>query len=85
MYRIAHNETALPTYRLRVAWREKHGVVRPPLFDEPINAASLREAIGAVLGSGTFLADGANLAWLSDEAGNLLWTLRMDEQSAETT
>lgn len=76
---------ALPTYRLRVAWREKHGVVRAPVRDEPIAAASLREAIGAVLGNGIVLTEGTNLAWLSDEAGNLVWTLRMDEHNAETT
>ena len=75
----------MPTYRLRVSWREKHGIVRRPMRDVPIEAASLREAIGAVLGSGGILTDGTNFAWLTDEGGNLVWTLRMDDENAETT
>lgn len=76
----------MPTYRLRVAWREKHGVVRPAVRDEPVKAATLREAIGAILGDGSsVLAEGINFAWLTDEEDNLVWTLRMDDQNAEST
>ncbi|GEP00275.1 hypothetical protein [Methylobacterium haplocladii] len=74
------------TYRLRVAFRDKRGIVRPPARDETIEVANLREAIGALLSNAdTLLIEGTNLAWLTDKEGNLLWTLRMDEQNAETT
>ncbi|TXN19284.1 MULTISPECIES: hypothetical protein [Methylobacterium] len=72
-------------YRLRVAFRDKRGIVRPPALDETLKAASLREAIGAILGDADrLLLAGTNLAWLTDTDGNMLWTLRMDEQNAET-
>lgn len=75
----------MPSYRFRVAWREKNGVVRKPVHDEAVTATSLREAIGEVLGNDAFLAEGTNFAWLSDEAENLVWTLRMDDHNAEST
>lgn len=74
------------TYRLRVAFRDQRGLVRPPARDESIRAASLREAIGSLLSDAdSVLVEGTNLAWLTDQNDNMLWTLRMDEQNAETT
>lgn len=83
--RRANRIKNLPIYRLRVSWREKHGIVRRPVRDVPVEAAGLREAVGAVLGSGSILSDNTNFAWLTDESENLVWTLRMDDQNAETT
>lgn len=80
------DESILQTYRLRVAFREKRGVVRAPARDETIQAANLREAISAVLGEAdSLLIAGTNLAWLTDREDNLMWTLRMDEHNAEST
>lgn len=76
----------MQTYRLRVAFRDQRGVVRMPARDETLKAANLREALGAILcDADSLLIAGTNLAWLTDREDNLLWTLRMDEQNAETT
>ena len=76
----------MPHYRLRVAWRENRGVVRAPARDEIVEAGSLREAIGAVLGDAdSLLTEGTNFAWLTDGEGNLVWTLRMDDFNADST
>ena len=78
--------SALPAYRLRVAWRDKHGIVRRPARDETVSASTLREAVAAVLGDADgLLIEGTNFAWLSDEEENLLWTLHMDDFNAEST
>lgn len=74
------------SYRLRVAFRDQRGVVRTPARDEILKAANLREVLGAILcDADSLLIAGTNLAWLTDREENLLWTLRMDEQNAETT
>ncbi|MEA1832212.1 hypothetical protein U8607_08965 [Methylobacterium durans] len=74
---------AMPTYRLRVAWRERNGIVRSPVSDEGIDAPSLREAIAVALTrSQQILAADTNLAWIVDPDGHVAWTLRMDEGSA---
>ncbi|MET0257898.1 MAG: hypothetical protein ABW179_04890 [Methylobacterium sp.] len=76
----------MQSYRLRVAFRDRRGIVRPPARDETLQVASLREAIGALLSDAdSLLVAGTNLAWLTDKNDNLLWTLRMDEERAETT
>lgn len=76
----------MPTYRFRVAWREKHGIVRRPVHDEIVEASGLREAIAAALSHGdSLLTEGTNLAYLTDDDGFLVWTLRMDEFNAEST
>jgi hypothetical protein len=80
------SEKTVQTFRLRVAFREKRGLVRPPARDETIQAVNLREALGAILcDADSLLIAGTNLAWLTDKNDTLLWTLRMDEQNAETT
>ena len=73
----------MPTYHLRVAWRENSGAVRPPICDDPIEAPTLRDAIAVALTrSQALLSAGTNLAWLVDPDGHIAWTLRMDEDSA---
>jgi hypothetical protein len=74
----------MPAYRLRVAARDRHGAVGRSRCDLPVEAATLRQAVAVVLGRADelFAGEEANLAWLVDEAGDLVWSLRMDE--AET-
>ncbi|MBB3902446.1 cell division GTPase FtsZ [Methylobacterium brachythecii] len=76
----------MQTFRLRVAFRDQRGVVRPPVRDEIVRAANLREAISALLSNAdSLIVDGTNLAWLTDNDQNMVWSLRMDEHNAETT
>ncbi|WP_018260506.1 hypothetical protein [Methylobacterium sp. WSM2598] len=70
----------MPTFRLRVAARGRHGTVGRALRDVSIEAASVREASACALGrADEFFCDEANLAWLTDDAGNLVWTLPIEE------
>ncbi|GJE33275.1 hypothetical protein [Methylobacterium oxalidis] len=74
---------AMPIYRLRVAWRERNGIVRAPISDESIEASNLRDAIAVALARPQqLLATGTNLAWIVDPEGHVAWTLRMDDTSA---
>lgn len=83
--RASRIANVLPTYRFCVAWREKHGIVRPPARDEMIDASGLREAIAVALSHGdSLVSEGTNLAYLTDEEGLLVWSLRMDEFNAES-
>ncbi|GEP08782.1 hypothetical protein [Methylobacterium gnaphalii] len=76
----------MQTYRLRVAFRDQRGFVRPPVRDEIIQAAHLREAISALLSDAdSLLIEGTNLAWLTDKDEQMVWSLRMDEHNADTT
>jgi hypothetical protein len=70
----------MPQFRLRVAARDRHGMVARPLCNVPIEAATVRQASAIALGRADELfSDEVNLAWLVDEAGNLVWTLRIEE------
>ncbi|MCE4223734.1 hypothetical protein HCU64_08235 [Methylobacterium sp. C25] len=76
----------MQTYRLRVAFRDQRGVVRPPVRDETVQAANLREAISSLLSNAdSLIVDGTNLAWLTDKDDHMVWSLRMDEHNADTT
>lgn len=66
----------MPTYRLRAAARGRYGTVGRALRDLPIEAANIRQATARALGrADELLCKEANLVWLVDEAGDLVWTL----------
>ncbi|MFE1598472.1 hypothetical protein [Methylobacterium sp. ID0610] len=70
----------MPTYRLQVATRDRHGTVGRALQDVRIEAAGVRQASARALGRADELfSDDATLVWLTDEAGELVWTLPIEE------
>lgn len=76
----ADHVSDMAQFRLRVAARDRHGMVARPLRTVPIEAATVRQASAIALGRADELfSDEANLAWLVDEAGDLVWTLRIEE------
>jgi hypothetical protein len=47
---------------------------------DPRRSGTTRDAMATALTKASFLfASGINLAWLTDELGQLVWSLRMDE------
>ncbi|GJE43864.1 hypothetical protein [Methylobacterium soli] len=69
-------------FRLHRGWREPDGLVTDHVMSEQvIEATCASEAVSAVLGEGDFLVgDEANLAWLTDADGVLVWSLRLDDE-----
>ena len=75
----------MATYYLHRGWRTPNVLVTDHVSaDRIIEANSLREALAAALADGSFLtADDANLVWLIDETGKLVWSLRLDDENVE--
>lgn len=70
----------MPSYRLRVAPRGRHGTVGRVLRDVQIEAPSVRQASARALGRADELfSDEATFAWLTDESGDLVWALPIEE------
>ena len=69
-------------YKLHRGWREPNGLVTQHATSaRSIKAASASEAIGAALADGDFLVtEDTNLAWLTNEDGAMVWSLRMDDE-----
>lgn len=72
----------METYRLHRGWREPNGLVTDHATSgRTITAPTAYDAMAAALADGDFLiADGANLVWLTDEQGTLVWSLRLDDE-----
>lgn len=73
----------MSTFWLHRGWREPDGLVtghvRAP---HGIEATCASKAVSAALGEGDFLvADGANLVWLTDLDGVLVWSLPLDDDN----
>lgn len=71
----------MSAFRLHRGWCEPNGLVTDRVtLGRVIAAASAEDAMAAALAEGAFLcAEDANLAWLTDEGGALVWSLRMDD------
>lgn len=69
-------------FRLHRGWREPDGLVTDHVtLGRTIEAATAYEAMAAALAEGDFLVtDDTNLAWLTDEHGALVWSLRLDDE-----
>ena len=72
------------TYRLHRGWREPNGLITNHAASaHTITAATAYDAVAAALADGKFLLDGnVNLAWLTDELGTMVWSLRLDDDEA---
>ncbi|GEP07254.1 hypothetical protein [Methylobacterium oxalidis] len=73
----------MSTFQLHRGWREPDGLVTNQVTSEQaIGAATASDAVSAALGAGDFLVvDKANLAWLTNEQGSLIWSLRLDDDN----
>jgi len=73
----------MSTFRLHRGWREPDGLVTAhSTLGRIIEAASASDAVSTALAEGDFLiSDGANLAWLIDDQGALVWSLRLDDEN----
>ncbi|KMO23404.1 hypothetical protein VQ02_12465 [Methylobacterium variabile] len=72
-------------FRLHRGWREPNGVVTDhATLERVIKATSASEAMSAALAEGDFLlTEDANLVWLTDDQGTLVWSLHLyDENTA---
>lgn len=69
-------------YRLHRGWREPNGLVTDHATSgQAIEAATAYEAVAAALADGNFLvAEDSNLAWLTNEQGVMVWSLRLDDE-----
>ncbi|AWN51524.1 hypothetical protein [Methylobacterium sp. 17Sr1-1] len=73
----------MPAYRLRGAVRAPNGEIEPPLIDEVVTAADRQEAVRLANARETTPADEqVNALWLVDEAGTLIWSLRLADREA---
>ncbi|CAO4154425.1 hypothetical protein [Methylorubrum extorquens] len=75
------------TYRLHRGWREPNGLVKDHATSgQTITAPSAYDAMAVALSDGDFLVtDDTNLAWLTDEQGAMVWSLRLDNEYAVPT
>lgn len=73
----------MKTFRLHRGWREPNGLVTDhATLERVIKAASASEAMSAALAEGDFVvSDDANLVWLTDDRGALVWSLRLDNEN----
>ncbi|GJD66206.1 hypothetical protein [Methylobacterium frigidaeris] len=71
------------TFHLHRGWREPDGLITAHTTSgRTIRAASASDAVSAALSEGEFLlTDDANLAWLTNEDGALVWSLRLDDEN----
>lgn len=71
-------------YRLHRGWREPNGIITDHVtLERAIKATTSADAMASALAEGSFLiGDGANLAWLTDEQGVMVWSLRLDDDDA---
>lgn len=69
-------------YRLHRGWREANGLVTDHATSgRTITALSAYAAVAVALAAGDFLVtEGTNLAWLTDDYGALVWSLRLDDE-----
>ena len=69
-------------YRLRAGFRDWEGLIDPQELDEAVEASDARGAVQSVKAhlDGN-IPEGANMVWLTDEAGNLLWSQRTTDES----
>ncbi|UYW26618.1 hypothetical protein OKC48_25770 [Methylorubrum extorquens] len=70
------------TYRLHRGWREPNGLVTDHATSgQTITAPSAYAAVAVALADGDFLlTEDTNLAWLTNEHGALVWSLRLDDE-----
>ncbi|CAO4164917.1 hypothetical protein [Methylorubrum extorquens] len=70
------------TYRLHRGWREPNGLVTDHATSgQTIAAPTAYDAVAAALADGDFLVtEDTNLAWLTDDHGALVWSLRLDDE-----
>lgn len=70
-------------FRLHRGWREPNGLATDhATLERVIKAAIVSEAMSTALAEGEFLVvDDANLVWLTDDHGALVWSLRLDNEN----
>jgi hypothetical protein len=70
------------TYRLHRGWREPNGLVTDHATSgRTITAPTAHAAVAVALADGDFLInEETNLAWLTDEQGAMVWSLRLDDE-----
>src|SRR3954463_3590475 len=76
------SRSPMSTFHLHRGWREPDGLITAHgTLGRVIEAASASDAVSTALAEGDFLiADGANLAWLIDDQGALVWSLRLGDE-----
>ncbi|TFZ57368.1 hypothetical protein E4V01_15645 [Methylorubrum sp. Q1] len=70
------------TYRLHRGWREPNGLITDHVtLGRTITAVTASAAMAVALAEGDFLVDDeTNLAWLTDDQGAMVWSLRLDDE-----
>ena len=64
-------------YRLRAGFRDRDGIIGAQELDEMLEASDVYSAVVQVRQRpGENIPEGANMIWLTDAAGNLLWSQR---------